>query len=433
MQSNQITNSDLLALLSGSPSKSASSADGVLGEFSQLLEAQGSLDGLSPDDLINFFKKGQGSQTDLDELMSKLQSNEGKELLKSLDFENGIFTNAEGESIDPKSLLQKLNLNESITDSLTKSDLNTDSLTSKESLNKYSSKFENSEKFTLENNASKKADPNKLDIKTGEDFMAQRNALMKKTHVQMDGDSPVLKSLNPGVSQYRKESIVTDQRIIKSSPADGLEPKVESSSEFQMNEIFEGSGENQFEVQTVQASKNSKGFDSQFSTKVQVVDISQISAENKTELINKVGNYIEQAYVAGQDSVEMVIKHDELGHFRVAATRTGAGQQIDLEINAMNREGHQFFVDNESELIKNLTQSGVKLSHVKITANNEFFALSEGRSQMSDNNSHGQGSSDSSSQSQHNNRGQGQEGSGQDRRRQLWKNAQEYQQNFQAA
>ena len=435
MQANQITNSDLLALLSGSATKGtkgAGSSDSVLGEFSQLLETQGSLEGLSSDDLLNFFKRGNGQQENsaIDELMSKLQSSEGQDLLKSLNLKDGVFTNQEGEVLDPKSMLQKLNVSEDVSESLTRNNpINTKSSNSlKSQFNHKMPNVEGTQNLSLKKNVN-----NSPDVKSAEDFLAQRNALQNKAHVQIQNNRPVLKNINPGLSQYRKESIVTDKRVIRSNSIDGFEPQVESSSDFQMSEVFEGNGENQLEIQNLQTSKNSSGKDSQFSTKVQVVDISQISAENKTELINKVSGYIEQSYVAGQDSVEMVVKHEELGHFRVAANRTGAGQQIDLEINAMSKEGHQFFVDNESELIKSLTQNGVKISDFKITANSELVGLTEGKSQLSDNSSQGQGSSESSSQSQYSQKGQGQESSNQERRRQLWKNAQEHQQSFQAA
>jgi hypothetical protein len=129
---------------------------------------------------------------------------------------------------------------------------------------------------------------------------------------------------------------------------------------------LEGQGENQLEVQNLQMSKSSDGSEMKMASKNQVLDLSQISASNKTELINKISGYIEQSYISGQDSVEMVVRHEELGNFKVSATRTGVGQQIDLKINTMTEKGHQFFMENESELIKSLTRNGVKFQISKL-------------------------------------------------------------------
>lgn len=447
MLSKQVANSDILSLLGSSAKGSGAgknASEGVLGEFAQLLQTQGSLNDISPKQLMDLFinKKGQGSEEITSELMQKLATPEGQELLQSLSLKDGAFANTQGEIVGPDELLQKLaQVQEGKTLKATKELMG--ELPSSETLSKselgegitkkpFSDKFATlPQKHIMKKDALASAKNKAPGVQSGEDFLAQRKALFGKGHVQMKNGKPAIKT--PGVTKYHKESIMTDNRIIRSKGLEGGEPIVESQSDFQMTEAFEGGGENQLEVQGVQISKNSNGQEMKMASKNQVLDLSHVDANNKTELINKISNYIEQSYVSGQDSLEMVVKHNDLGQFKVSANRVGVGQQIDLQINTMTEKGHQFFVENESELIKSLTRNGVKISDIKVTNGSELFNLAENRSQMSDNNSsQSQGRGEYQSQGQ--NFGEnGQEGSRQERRRQLWKNAREQFMNYQAA
>lgn len=452
MLSKQVANSDILSLLGSSAKGNGAGqngAEGILGEFAQLLQTEGSLNGVSPKQLMNLFMKNgaQGNEAVTTELMQKLSSPEGQKLLQSLSLKDGAFTSAQGETLNPEALLQKLaQVQESKTSALINSELKgtaqLDGLSDKGQVAKdenalakdFSERIPGLNKNKmLKKGALGKVQKNTSDVQSAEDFLAQRRALFGKSHVQMANSKPGLKSTKPGVHKYHKESIMTDNRIIRSNGVDGAQPQVESQSDFQMSEVFEGSGENQLEVQGLQMSKNSNGQEMKMASKNQVLDLSNVSANNKTELINKISNYIEQSYVSGQDSLEMVVKHDDLGQFRVSANKVGVGQQIDLQVNTMTEKGHQFFVENESELIKSLTRNGVKLSDIKVTNGQEIFNFGEAKSQMSDNSSsQGQGRGEYQSQGQ--GFGQnGQEGSRQERRRQLWQNAREQFNNYQAA
>lgn len=427
MLTKQVSNSDLMALLAGGGKSSEGAkgaSDAVLGEFSQILKGQGSMEGISPEALLNLFKKSaSGDEAQgLEALMSKLESGAGQDFLKSLSFEDGKFVTGEGEMLSPEGLLEKLSGEGDVSDL---------SKLSKAQVKEFNPELEG---FRHTKHAVKKelAAKNNIQVKSAEDFLAQRKALGGKSQVIMTENGPKLKSTNPGVSRYRKESIVTDKKLIKAKHIDGMDPQVESKSDFNMTEVFEGNGENQFELSSLKVSKDSSGTDMKMSSKAQVVDLSNISANNKSELISKVSNYIEQAYVAGQDTVDMVVKHDELGQFQVSATRTGVGQQIDLEIKTMTEQGHQFFAENEAELIKSLTKNGVKLSDVKVVASNDFVAIGETRSQGSETSSQQNGRGSQNFGQSQNSSGSQQE-AGQERRRQLWQNAKEQYQSFQAA
>lgn len=447
MLSKQVANSDILSLLGASAKGSGASqnaSEGPLGEFAQLLKTEGSLNDISPDQLMSLFinNKGEGSEALTNELMQKLSTPEGQELLQSLSLKDGSFSNAQGELLSPDALLQKLaKVQEGKTLAATNElggNTQAGELSGKSELGEglpqkpFSDKFPSiTQKRSMKNDAMAGLNRKTPDVQSAEDFLAQRRALFGKGHVQMANGKPTLKT--PGVTKYHKESIMTDNRIIRSKGLEGGEPQVESQSDFQMSEVFEGGAENQLEVQGLQVSKNSNGQEMKMASKNQILDLSHVDANNKTELINKISNYIEQSYVSGQDSLEMIVKHDDLGQFKVSANRVGAGQQIDLQISTMTEKGHQFFMENESELIKSLTRNGVKISDMKVTNGQEFFNLAEGRSQMSDNNSsQSQGRGEYQSQGQ--NFGEnGQENSRQERRRQLWQNAREQFMNYQAA
>ncbi len=451
MLSKQVANSDILSLLGASSKGSGAKgevSENVLGEFAELLKGQGSLNDISPKDLMSLFTEGLSkgqTEGDVAQLMSKLSSPQAQEVLQSLAFDGQSFVTPEGQTLSPEALVEKFTQildgdNSKITAEALKGELNSlegsKALEAKSIPGKFSDKFTDMAKMrnALRTNsqASKAqfAKNKSLDVQSGEDFLAQRKAMFGKSHINNESGVPQIKrAAHPSVSQYKKESFVTDKRMIR---AEGMEPQIESQSDFQMTEVFEGQGENQLEIQNVQLSKNSDGSEMKMASKNQVLDLSQISANNKTELINKISGYIEQSYMSGQDSVEMVVRHEELGNFKVSAQRTGVGQQIDLQINTMTEKGHQFFMENGPELIKSLTRNGVKISDIKVM-NGAEFSLAENRSQMSDNNSsQGQGRGEYQSQGQNLSDGS-QEGSRQERRRQLWKNAREQFMNYQAA
>lgn len=422
MLTKQVSNSDLMALLTGG-AKSSEGAQGAsdtaLGEFSQILKGEGSLAGISPEALMNLFKKqtqnGATEAQALEGLMQQLGSGEGQELLKSLSFTDGKFVTAEGEALSAEALMKKLAQENSSSESVSKIDPRLEGF--------------RPSKQAVQKHVAQKSMP----VKSAEDFLAQRNALNGKSQVVMTKNGPQLKTTSPGLSRYRKESIVTDKKIIKTNHINGMDPQVESKSDFNMTEVYEGSGENQFELSSLKMRQDSNGTDMKMASKAQVIDLSNISANNKTELINKVSNYIEQAYVAGQDAVDMVVKHDELGQFRVSATRTGVSGQIDLQINTMTEIGHQFFVENESELIKSLTKNGVKLSDVKLVAGNEFLAMTDTNASGGESSSQQNGRSQQNSSQSQSSGSNSQQEAGQERRRQLWQDAREQYQNFQAA
>lgn len=440
-------NTDLMALLSkvnaGADKKSAEGL-GALGEllnqgeknpqFAEILASEGALQEVSSEELMSFFKGQAGSEEEIADVFKQLETPQGKELLKSLSFDGKNFVNASGEEVKPQEMLAKIQsgeLNQELEGKLEGKQKSVELMTPLKG-----------ERKNL-TGLPKKTNPNFSDkLRSAEDFMAQRKALGGRQVVAQADGSPKMVKTNSALNQYQKENKVIDNRLIKiSAPMTqvaNMEKK--SHSPLEKAESVKGKREIPSGIEALnQTSENSelaqilsmknegpamdmpKG-----SEQVKVVDLSQIQSSNKSELINQLSNYIEQAYVAGQDQVDMVVKHDELGQFRINATKTGVGNQVDLEIETMTRQGQQFFAENEAELIKSLTKSGVKLSDVKLVSQNEFMSMGESRSSSNSeqgNNSQGRGEF---AQNQQNRREfSSQQDRGRERRQQMWQMAQE--------
>ncbi|CAM9952228.1 unnamed protein product, partial [Chrysoparadoxa australica] len=339
-------------------------------------------------------------------------------------FDGEKFVSAKGETLTPEQMIAKVkDISEGLVDTEGLQDLEAEKPVLKKgdfALNKL---------LKNEEVATKAKTPV---VKTGEDFLAQRKILQGK------GQTPVVQVENmkahPSMNTYMKSSETFKKQFIQAKAG---EPVVNKSSEVsKTSEVVDGldglSNDSNLIGLEKSFSKNVDGNEvSTNSGETKVLDLSNISASNKSELISKIGNYIEQSYVAGQDSVEMIVNHDELGQFRVSAHKSGPGNQVQLEINTMTQQGQQFFVDNESEMIKTLSQNGIKLSDVKILPGSDIMLAGEGRSAGNESFSQGQGRGESGQFNQ-NSRQFGDNQNGEQRRRQLWKNAQEFQQNLSA-
>lgn len=150
------------------------------------------------------------------------------------------------------------------------------------------------------------------------------------------------------------------------------------------------------------------------SSNVKVLDFSNINTANTEQLISKISNYITTSRLENQDHVELIVKHNSLGNIKVTATKGQLPDQVNIDIIANSDKGHQFFKSNEVEMIKTLSNSGVKLNDVKISMNSDFnFQSSDkGDSQFNQ----GQASQHSRQNSQGSSAEQGRR----DRREQMW-------------
>lgn len=150
-----------------------------------------------------------------------------------------------------------------------------------------------------------------------------------------------------------------------------------------------------------------------------VLDLSKINTSNTTEIIKKISDYIEQSQVANSNTMDLTVKHEALGQFKIQVNRPiGPGNQMDMQITTTTAEGHDFFMKNEIGLMKNLSQAGIQLSDLRIVSGGENTSLAGDSRQNNNSQSNSQAgrefmSFDSAGDSSH----------GADRRKELWQEA----------
>ncbi len=224
---------------------------------------------------------------------------------------------------------------------------------------------------------------------------------------------------NPGFRTYKKEIQTFDDNLIRLPLAkvngktddvliESKEDQTASVSDLIVNDTAFHSG------------KESESL-SQNAGKTGVLNLSQVKSASGQELINQISAYIEQSYISGSDNLDVIVNHDELGQFKVSAQKVGMGNQVNLQIEATTEQAQAFFSDSESELIKSLNRSGIKLSEFKITAFDNVLAFdNKGQPSLSQNSSEEGGKQDLYGQLNRESLEQDSE-----RRRNLWQQFQE--------
>ena len=112
--------------------------------------------------------------------------------------------------------------------------------------------------------------------------------------------------------------------------------------------------------------KNSPIQENQVQTQTKVLDLSNIDAKNTQEIIKTITDYVEQNTVGNRSSLDLTVKHDSLGQFKIQVNKMPNQNQLDMQITTSSSEGHKFFVQHESDIMKNLQQVGVNLSDFRI-------------------------------------------------------------------
>lgn len=97
-------------------------------------------------------------------------------------------------------------------------------------------------------------------------------------------------------------------------------------------------------------------------------DMTQIKSSEPTEIMKQVSDYIQQSQLASKDQLDLTVKHHELGQFKINVSKLQGQQHIDLQITTQSKEAHQFFVRHENDLMRNLIQSGIQLSDLRVVA-----------------------------------------------------------------
>jgi hypothetical protein len=179
-----------------------------------------------------------------------------------------------------------------------------------------------------------------------------------------------------------------------------------------------------------QNNKESNGHQLQSNANQKVLDLSNVNTSNTSEIIKKISDYVEQSNVANKQSLDLTVKHESLGEFKIQVTKVPESMnrglnQIDMQITTSSKEGHDFFVKNEVSLMKNLNSAGINLSDLRIVSGmSESGTLGQGDSKQSSSFSQNSDGSKQFGSFESKNFGSGE---GAERRKELWE---EYQQRY---
>ena len=174
--------------------------------------------------------------------------------------------------------------------------------------------------------------------------------------------------------------------------------------------------------------------ESQAQVNQKVLDLGTLNTSNTNEIIKRISDYVEQNQVANKASLDLTVKHDSLGEFKIQVTKmpnqslNHSQNSIDMQITTSSKEGHDFFVKNEVSLMKNLSQAGINLSDLRIISNmSESSPFGQSNSKQSS--SFGQNADGSEKQfmSFESNNFTSDSRNGSERRKELWD---EYQQRY---
>lgn len=151
-----------------------------------------------------------------------------------------------------------------------------------------------------------------------------------------------------------------------------------------------------------------------------VVSFSSLDQTSTHKLINQISEYIDRAKFENTKTVDMVVRHEQLGEISIQAQKAKAGSDlIEMKIQTSTPEGMRFFQSNEVDLLKSLSQNGVRLSDFKLSMTTETHSSSSGFDKDSSQSNNGQSKFGDSAGAKD------QQGKDSDRRRQLWNEFQE--------
>jgi hypothetical protein len=237
------------------------------------------------------------------------------------------------------------------------------------------------------------------------------------------------KNMNQNMKAYGQKQNLLNDHLIK-SPKDLLTKEnksINSIDELKTPDMQIGADLSQIKESFIPVS-NKAELQNQVQTETKVLDLSKMSPSNTEALIKKISDYIEQSQVGNKESIDLTVRHDSLGQFKIQVNKPIGAQSLpmDMQITTTTAEGHEFFMKNEVSLMKNLSQAGIQLSDLRIvsSADSSSFAQNDSR-QQSNQSQYGQ-----SGQKDSMNFDSGNFSEGSQRRRELWQEARANQQRY---
>ncbi len=204
-----------------------------------------------------------------------------------------------------------------------------------------------------------------------EDFVAQKNLAVKKSLNNTAAyGMPNKAQVNKAGLEHGLKSTQTINEL-SSTEAGKSSANSMSSQQFILNsQIDLGS---KTSVNDVQAP-------------MKTFNMSQIKTDSPNQIMTQITDYIIQAKAAKEPTVNMRVKHDELGIIDITVQKTSSmNDAIAINIGTHSVDGKNFFQANSKDLFSHLTSSGLNIADLKVetptqTAKNDFdFGSQSGR------------------------------------------------------
>lgn len=290
--------------------------------------------------------------------------------------------------------------------------------------------------------AGKETLSNQKNIVTAEDYIKNIESKERKFFqkpVTMNDLAEIQKGSTQNVKNYGQGLSLLSDPLIKNTNALAFkETKLGSkgNSSLDLNELrtpetktgAELSLIKQDVIPVIQDNKDNHGqkLDNQVQINQKVLDLSQINTSNTNEIIKRISDYVEQSQVANKSTLDLAVKHDSLGEFKIQVSKMPSSMSqsqnlVDMQITTSSKEGHDFFMKNEVNLMKNLNQAGINLSDLRIVSSMSETTLF-GQSDSKQFHSFGQNSNgtDKHFMNFESNSFSGDTSSGAERRKELW-------------
>ncbi len=126
--------------------------------------------------------------------------------------------------------------------------------------------------------------------------------------------------------------------------------------------------------------QQSEGDSAQGVSSSKVLDLNTIKSSNVNEIIEKIADYVDKNIMNARPTLDVTVKHDSLGTFKLNATTGTNNGQVDLKIITNNEIGNEFFLKHENKLVQALNNSGIELTSVKIMSSSELLSGQNGYS-----------------------------------------------------
>lgn len=94
--------------------------------------------------------------------------------------------------------------------------------------------------------------------------------------------------------------------------------------------------------------------------------LGELAGSDTGQLIDRISRYISQKMMGGTKELDLNIKHQEIGHFKLNVAQDSGQEGVQLTITVFSREGADFFGLNQSYLLGNLGQKGIQVQDFKL-------------------------------------------------------------------